>query len=55
MDERTFELYRLSVVQAMPDSKLKTALIQAIRHKLNVLDAKHADEREPRVRSARAS
>ncbi|HWZ30688.1 MAG TPA: hypothetical protein VNX18_05115 [Bryobacteraceae bacterium] len=55
MDERMFELYRLSVVQSMPDSKLKTALIQAIRHKLKILDPKQPDEMEQPVRSARAS
>jgi hypothetical protein len=39
MDERTFELYRLSVVLALPDSELKSAIMGAIRHKLHVLDA----------------
>ena len=39
MDERAFELYRLSVVQSMPDSNLKAALIHAIEHKLRGLGA----------------
>lgn len=47
MDERTFELYRLSVVQSMPDSELKSALIQAIEHKLNILDTSKWTVGEP--------
>jgi hypothetical protein len=38
MDERAFELYRLSVVESMPDSDVKIALIRAIEHKLRILD-----------------
>lgn len=38
MTERDWELYRLSVVESMPDSPYKTAVIQGIRHKLAVLE-----------------
>jgi len=37
--ERAFEVYRLSVVNSMPDSDLKDAHLQAIMHKLRRLDA----------------
>jgi hypothetical protein len=37
--EQKFEIYRLSVVQSMPDSELKDAHVRAITHKLKRLDA----------------
>jgi hypothetical protein len=50
MDERTFELYRLSVVESMPDSDLKSARMQAIKHKLKMLDAGDATKEARRSR-----
>lgn len=38
MNERQFELYRLSVAEQMPDSPHKSAVINAIKHKLMRLD-----------------
>ena len=37
MDERSWELYRRSVVSEMPDCPLKQALVHAIEHKLEIL------------------
>ena len=36
--ERKWELYRLGVVERMPDSAYKTAVLAAIAHKLKMLD-----------------
>lgn len=36
--ERRFEMYRLRVVQSMPDSDLKAAHVRAIEHRLKRLD-----------------
>jgi hypothetical protein len=36
--ERRWELYRLSVVEKMPDSDYKTAVLVGIAHKLKMLD-----------------
>jgi hypothetical protein len=38
MTERQWELYRLSVVQRMPDSDYKTAVLAGITYKLTMLD-----------------
>ncbi len=38
MTERDWELYRLSVVEQMPEGQYRDAVIAAIRHKLAVLD-----------------
>jgi hypothetical protein len=38
MTERDWELYRLSVAESMPDSPYKKAVIEGIRHKLEVLE-----------------
>ena len=37
MDERSWELYRLSVVESMEDGPLKRALVESIQHKLKIL------------------
>jgi len=37
MTERDWELYRLSVAESMPDSPYKLAVIEGIRHKLEML------------------
>jgi len=37
MNERQWELYRLSVVESWPDSPYKTATIAAIQHKLAMI------------------
>jgi hypothetical protein len=39
MNERQWEFYRLSVVEGLPDSPLKRALLGAIQHKLTTLDS----------------
>jgi len=39
MDERQWEFYRMSVVEGLPDSPLKRALLSAIRHKLRMIDS----------------
>jgi len=41
MTEREWELYRLSVVEAWPDSPYKTATIAGIQHRLAAID--HAE------------
>ena len=38
MTERDWELYRLSVVERMPDSALKIGTIAGIKHKLRQID-----------------
>jgi len=38
MNERQWELYRLSVVEEWPGSSYKAAVIGAIKHKLMILD-----------------
>ena len=38
MNERQWELYRLSVVEEWPGSPYKAAVIGAIKHKLMILD-----------------
>ena len=38
MTEHQWELYRLSVVEGMPDSDYKTAVLAGIAHKLKMLD-----------------
>ena len=38
MTERQWELYRLSVVERMPESDYKTAVLAGIAHKLKMLD-----------------
>jgi hypothetical protein len=38
MNERQWELYRLSVVEEWPGSSYKAAVIEAIKHKLMILD-----------------
>jgi hypothetical protein len=42
MTERDWELYRLSVVDRMPEGPYKDAVIAGIKHKLKLLD-----QREP--------
>jgi hypothetical protein len=41
MNERQWELYRLSVVETWPDSPLKAATVAGIHHKLAAID--HAE------------
>jgi hypothetical protein len=38
MNERQWELYRLSVAESWPDSPYKAATITGIRHKLAVIE-----------------
>lgn len=38
MSERHWEMYRLSVIERIPDSPYKEAVIEAIRHKLRMLE-----------------
>jgi hypothetical protein len=38
MTERQWELYRLSVVEQMPESAYKKAVIDAIQHRLKMLE-----------------
>ena len=38
MTERQWELYRLSVVERMPESDYKTAVLAGIAHRLKMLD-----------------
>jgi len=40
--ERRWERYRLSVVEEMPDSAYKTAVLAGIAHKLKMLDRMEA-------------
>jgi hypothetical protein len=42
MTERQWELYRLSVVERMPDSDYKTAALAGIAHKLEMPDRTEA-------------
>jgi len=37
MDERNWELYRLSVIDTMTDGPLKQALLNAVHNKLSIL------------------
>ncbi len=39
MTERNWELYRLKTVEQMPDGPYRSALIEAIKHRLTALDA----------------
>ena len=60
MTERQWELYRLSVVEKMPESDYKTAVLAAIAHKLEMLERMHALQSPtikgaPRALSARAA
>jgi hypothetical protein len=50
MTERDWEIYRLSIVESMPDSLYKTAVIQGIWHKLELLDREQP--RQPEARAA---
>lgn len=38
MTERDWELYRLSVVEQLPEGPYKDAVIAGIKHKLHMLD-----------------
>jgi len=40
--ERQWELYRWSVVESLPDSPFKTAVLEAIKHRLLMLDLEEA-------------
>jgi hypothetical protein len=40
MTERAWELYRLSVVDRLPEGPYKDAVIAGIQHKLKLLDQK---------------
>jgi len=42
MTERDWEIYRLNVVESMPDSLFKIALIEGIRQKLELLEQAQA-------------
>jgi hypothetical protein len=42
MTLRQWELYRLSVIEHLPDSPYKTAVIHGIRHKLKVMAMEEA-------------
>jgi hypothetical protein len=44
MNERQWELYRLSVAEEWPDSPYKTATIIGIRHKLAVIENAEASK-----------
>jgi hypothetical protein len=46
MNERQWELYRLSVVKQAPESPLTAALISAIEHKLMTLDREEHTSRQ---------
>jgi len=48
--ERQWELYRRSVIERMPDSDYKTAVLAAIEHRLMMLDRREAASREYRRR-----
>jgi hypothetical protein len=50
--ERQWELYRRSVIERMPDSDYKTAVLAAIEHRLMMLDRVEAASREYRHRWA---
>jgi hypothetical protein len=54
MSERDWELYRLAVVECMPDSLYKIAVIEGIRHKLAVLDQEKTNQ-EPAGAVARVT
>jgi hypothetical protein len=47
MNEREWELYRLSVVETWADSPYKNAVSAAIRHKLTILGQHSAAEVNP--------
>jgi hypothetical protein len=51
MTERQWELYRRSVVERMPDSDYKTAVLAGIAHKLMMLDRIEASSGHQRRRS----
>ncbi|MGD1093374.1 MAG: hypothetical protein ABSB35_15465 [Bryobacteraceae bacterium] len=42
MNERQWELYRWSVVESMPDSPYKAAVLEGIKHRLLMLDLEEA-------------
>jgi hypothetical protein len=46
MTERDWELYRLSVVEQLPEGPYKDATIAGIRHKLQLLDKHEPAPRE---------
>lgn len=48
--ERQWELYRRSVIERMPDSDYKTAVLAAIEHRLMMLDRVEAASLEYRHR-----
>jgi hypothetical protein len=50
--ERQWELYRRSVIERMPDSDYKTAVLAAIEHRLMMLDRREAASIEYRHRWA---
>ena len=61
MTERQWELYRLSIVESMPDSAYKRAVLEGIRHKLRMLEMEETSRaaietpaRHPAVKRARA-
>lgn len=43
-DEQRFEFYRLTYVESLPDSDWKDALVEAIKHKLKLLNAECPSE-----------
>jgi hypothetical protein len=50
MMERQWELYRRSVIERMPDSDYKSAVLAAIEHRLMMLDRMEAASLEYRHR-----
>jgi len=46
MNERQWELYRLSVAEQWPDTPLKRAVIAAIKHRLREIDLQTGIQRE---------
>jgi len=42
MTERQWELYRLSIVEQMPESPYKKAVINAIKHKLRTVEIRES-------------
>ena len=53
MTERDWEIYRLNVVESMPDSLFKIAVIEGIRQKLELLEQAQAGKPARPERSIR--
>jgi hypothetical protein len=55
MTERDWEIYRLNVVESMPDSPYKIAVIEGIRHKLEMLGRDEPGQEQDRAAGGRKS